>query len=160
MGRSADLIGQPIPFSFEGQPYPLAPCTCEVELAFTNWLEMRARDKIVRRKKQLQETGDYEAHLRIWQQGVDAARYDFAGGIAWESRCNEPGQKELLWMLMVKVTPAVTRSLVDRIFADPEKRRELFQLEDKEQGTTDGPYWRALAQGRPTVPEPKTSTPE
>jgi len=148
-----------LPWTFEGQSFPLAVCNCELELAYTDWLEMRAYDKIVRRKRQLIEMGNWETHLRIWQSGVDADRYDFAGSIAWESRWNEPGQKELLYLMLNAATPGVLRSFIDRIFANHEAKRELFQVADADKGTGDGLYWRSLALGRPTSPPETTKTP-
>jgi hypothetical protein len=157
----SDVLKKNLSWSFNGKPLPIGIPDWETEQAFTNWLEMRARDKIERRRKLFVEAGTYELHVRIWQSGVDADRYDWAGQTAWESRNNEPGQKELLWLMLVKETPGVLRDLVDKIFADPFARDELFRVGNKDAGTQDGLYWRAVSLGRPTIPEtPKEATPE
>lgn len=156
MGRTSDLLMQPLPWDFEGQSYPLAPCTGEIELAYTNWLEMRARDKIARRKDQLMQTGDYSMHMEIWQQRVDADEYDFAGYTSFASRQHEPGQKYLLFLLLTKQTRTVTLDLVDRIYRDIEARNELF---NQKEGSPLGLVWRVLAQARPTSPEVQQPAP-
>ncbi len=156
MSKDSDQMQTPIPFTFAGKEYPLAPCTGEIELAYTNWLEMRARDKIARRKKDL--GGEYQTHLAIWQQRVDADEYDWSGYIAFMSRQAVPGQKHLLYLLLAKQTPTATPALVDRIHADSEKWRELFddgeRDEDGKAVRPPGLVWRAIIQARPTSPPP------
>ncbi len=140
MSQSADTMQLPIPFEFEGTKYPVAIATFEHELQFTNWLEMRSREKLVRRQNEL-PPGEYARHMEGWRHDCDADAYEFDGAISWASRFSVSGQKQLCYLLLVSVTPMVTPSLIDRIFANAAKKAELLEL-----------YWRSLDITRPRQP--------
>lgn len=149
MSQSNDVVQFPIPFTFGDQTYPVPICELKHELEYTAWLEWQARERVARHKAKL--GAEYTTHLEIWQNGCDAFKYEFAGRISWESRHSEAGQKHLLWLLMVSLTPAVTPELIDRVFADPDKREELVGYDPPK---VIGIYWRSLAKGRPTKQAP------
>lgn len=157
MSKENDLLGGPLFVVKNGHRYPVGPCTGDVEIAFTSWLEMHARDKIARRKKEL--GAEYTLHLRIWQERVDAEEYEWTGYTSLMARQSEAGKKHLLWLLMSSVGAPVTPAAIDSMFLDPEVMEQLFNEDVGEGKPPMGVYWRAVNQGRPTTPAPAPDNP-
>lgn len=155
MSQQNDVLMVPIPFTFEGQSLPLAVCTGDVEIAFTSWVELNAKEKLDNRRAELGNT--YEILLGIWYKNVICYEFEWPGEISFRIRNSETGKKELLRLMMLKAGgPPHVQQIIDRIFRCPEKMRELF---DWDPDNPKGLYWRSVAQGRPTLPE-SNPTPE
>ena len=157
MSAENDRLGQPLPFTFEGQALPLSVCTGDVEILFTAWLESHAREKIARKKKDLGD--EYGMHLRIWQQKVETEEYEWTGYTSLMVRASDTGKRKLLELLMGAAGSRPTPTQLDRIFRCPEKVVELFNEDVGDDKPPLGLYWKAIACGRPTVPVQKTAGP-
>jgi hypothetical protein len=142
MSQEKDLLGV-LHLPFEGKSYRVHPVTGDMELHFTNWLEHRAWEKIEREK--FRRASSYELNMTVWQKMVAADQFDWTSDVARDSRNSEAGKKELLFHMLAKADPTITRQLIDRIFADPAANNLLFLF-------PDGLYWRSVAQARPTIP--------
>jgi hypothetical protein len=134
-------------FTFQGNLISLAYVNGDVEIAFTDWVEMECLDDLRRRREKLGDEYDY--FKRLWKQSVDAGDYEWTGYISYRKRQSLVGQKHLLWLLIRAAGSMLFPADVDAILADPGKKEELLNDDT-------GLYWRALAPARPTSPAPKT----
>jgi len=162
MSQENASLGRPFPFTFEGQSLPIGVCTGDVELHFTSWLELHARDKLARRKEELRD--EYAWYVNLWLQKVETEEYEWTGYISTRIRKTEAGKKALLLLMMQSAGALVSAELIDRIFQCPEKVDELFNDdvvldENKQPLPAAGLYWKSIAQGRPTVPVPNKAEP-
>lgn len=135
----ADLMARPLPFEFEGKVYLVAKRDIDIMLAFQRELELRAYLGIQRRRS-VMDPGDYQQELAGLRSDTAAGVYEWGELASWKWFFTESGHKTVLRFKLEKGAveqartpsleppPAIDGTLIDRIFANAAKRKELIVL--------------------------------
>jgi hypothetical protein len=156
----ADVLSEPIPFEWHDPKRGrldllVSPLTFGMEVAIQRWLEGRAR-AAVQREREAMSLFDYELNWRGWRQDCATGVYAYGGMACFQAMCTAEGWCYRAWVMLREKSQDVTPEMVERIAADPAKRKELDALIE----LANDPGRRRPAQAAPPDHSPlKTPSP-
>ncbi len=133
------LLGVPTVFEFEGRSYPITnPRTFEIEAAFVVWVQAEAYRTLLPHQTLL-GLGEFREQVAGWRRDCGAKVYAWGKIATQEALWSDDGLKEMAWQqfshaqgkLIEKGQPPrdqMSRELVERIFAHPQKGEQLTRL--------------------------------
>jgi hypothetical protein len=155
----ATLLGLPATFEFEGTSYPFQdPRDFEVEGLFGRWAAEQAL-LLIEQCRDVMRPETYQMQMDGWRR--DAPLYRWNGDASITARFSQEGCKYLALLQMQRACdlllkqgkpfrgPPVTPELVERIWRDPEKRREMQALVWEEHRRPKDPPARGEAAPQP-----------
>lgn len=127
---TATLLAKGLPFEFAGETYTIAPWTYDVQAEYEKYLVGRAYANLRAARAELGP--EYEDERAALRKDVDAGEYEFGRPLVMKSLGSDRNLKHLLYLCLAwahRDAPGrVTKDLVDRIAADPDKFREAAEL--------------------------------
>lgn len=121
------ILGTPVPFSWGGREFQIAPWDFMTEATFATWVETRARKRLQAIRKELGED-EYREQSNALREAVDAGKYEWGTRIvvgAWQSHA---GSKHLVYLTLSKLDKTVTPKWIDELAADKQAWGDLWDL--------------------------------
>lgn len=120
MGETARALGLSSVLEFEGKKYKVGPgVRFEVQAAFEQWLEGRAKAAVNRMRRGMSPEEYQEARNQLVAD-IAAGTYSYGSPSSVKAISVPLGQKEMLYLILAAEKQdegcEVTRELVDRIF--------------------------------------------
>jgi len=125
LSDQAELLGTPFPFTFDGKDYLVSERTFEQEGLFKIFLEAEALRVIQRHAANLNPM-EFMIQMTGWRQDCSTFQYAVGTQNYLMGEYSPDGMRYLAYLaLKEKSAGLVTPALVDRIFKDEKKWKEL-----------------------------------
>lgn len=131
MGAVAQALGVLPEFEFEGRAYKVAERTLDVEALFELYCEDRALNKVrLHFERKSLTPVEYEIHCRGIRGDMVSGVYSYGTADSLMVLLSPPGRKEMQFLRLADANrdKKVDRALIDRVWKDDAKLRELEDL--------------------------------
>ena len=127
MSEVANALGIGPTFDFEGVKYHVGPCDFEVEAEMERFLQQKDLQTVRRFAKDL-GPAEYQAQLADWRKSCTAGTWSYGSPDFVRFYLTPAGIKKSMFLQLAKYNPGITEDVVDRVWDDLDKFKELDAL--------------------------------
>jgi hypothetical protein len=155
---TADGLGLPVNFEFEGKTWQVAPRDFELEGMFSRWVANEALQAV------LAHADGVPGHvvqvlLDGWRNDKAARVYDYTGWVCAQALASDEGKKQMAVLQLCKLNKLASRALVDRVWKDKARREQLLLKMAEASGELEAPRPNGEQEGQPASPPSAATAP-
>jgi hypothetical protein len=140
MPDMATLLGTPLDFDWGGKVYKVHPRDLDIEGRFCQWCKNFTLEEI-QSQAQTMLPGVLDAMLTGHRHDIASRFYEFTAFIPQRVLASEPGKKHLAFLQLGKADRTIRPALLEQVWKDPQKRRELLGKMKEASGEVADPNW-------------------